>query len=78
MRINMIYALMFLFLFSVFYSDGFTRPAKEYCKIVGGNPEGSKDITEFVGNKGLKCPKNTVKGKLPPNPYSNDKKLFSI
>ncbi len=78
MRVKMIYASMFLFLFSVFYSDGYTRPAKDFVRMIGGNPEGSKDITAFIGNKGLACPKGTVKGRGLPNPYANDKKLFTI
>ncbi len=78
MRVKMIYASMFLFLFTVFSSDGYTRSAKDYVKIVGGNPAGGKDITPFVGRKGIKCPKGTVKGALLPNPYADDKKLFTI
>ncbi len=78
MRVKMIYASMFLFLFSVFYVDGYTRPAKDYVKILGGNPEGSKDILPFIGRKGYDCPKGTVKGTRLPNPFANDKKLFTI
>ncbi len=78
MRVKMIYALMVLFLFSIFYSDGFARSGKDYIRILGGNPEGSQDITPFIGREGLKCPKGAVKGTQLPNPYVNDKKLFTI
>ena len=33
MRVKMIYASLFLFLFSVFYSDGYSRSAKEYVRM---------------------------------------------
>ncbi len=78
MRTKMIYASMFLFLFSFFQVDGYTRPAKEYVKILGGNPEGSKDILPFIGRKDLMCPRGSVKGTRLSNPYADDKKLFTI
>ncbi len=78
MRIIMIYASMFLFLFTVFYSDVYARSEKDYVRILGGNPEGGKDITPFMGRKELKCPKKAVKGTGLPNPYAEDKKLFTI
>ncbi len=78
MRIKMIYISMFMFLFSVFYSDGYARSAKEYAKIVGANPKGGKEITPFVGDKDLSCPKGHVRGMPLPNPFKNDKKLYTI
>ncbi len=78
MRVKMIYASMFLFLFSVFHSDGYARSAKDSVRILGSNPDGSQDITPFIGSEGLKCPKGVVIGTALPNPYADDKKLFTI
>ncbi len=78
MKVKMIYPSIFLFIFTVFYVDGYSRPAKEYAEIIGSNPEGGKDIAPFIGRKGLKCPKGNVTGTILPNPYADDKRLFTI
>jgi len=53
---------------------------EQKAAIMGADPAGnaSGTITPFVGNKGLQCPANYVKGQFLPNPYKDEKPLFRI